>query len=113
MISCPIVTEKSGGVANKVTSGRQRLAIGQNTALAVRTVLADTPSKARTIWKHYTRISSKNGTTKRMETSGRVTASLVAIKRSGGFATRDMSDRQWSITGQAAAPAVRTAPGIS
>ena len=43
----------------------------------------------------------------------RVTASQAAIKRSGGFATRDMSGRQWSITGQAAAPAVCTAPGIS
>src|SRR5699024_4309744 len=30
----------------------------QNSALAVRTVPADTPSKARTIWKHYIQISS-------------------------------------------------------
>ena len=90
-------------------NGKLRLATEPGTTPTALTAPADMPSKAKTIWQHYTRISSKNGTMKKTGISSQVTASQQATKRSGGFAARDMSGKQWSITEQAAAQAVLTA----
>ena len=90
-------------------NGKLRLATEPGTTPTALTAPADMPSKAKTIWQHYTRISLKNGTMKKTGISSQVTASQQATKRSGGFAARDMSGKQWSITEQAAAQAVLTA----
>ena len=103
------VVEKYGGAAKKAMNGRRRSVTGQRTIQAVLIAPGGTLLKAKTIWKHYTRISSRNGTTKRTEASVQVTARQEATKKSGGYAGKDMSGKHWSITGQAGEPAALTA----